>query len=109
MGIGPGFKVIRIQKDSPRVDFFFRSVGHHKFPECDEDIRISQRVHLLVGGFSQVWNAECVCSFKERLQLKRCHPHAHELQGESFGCFILLAGARGDICSYLRWIQLLMT
>ena len=22
--------------------------------------------------------------FKERLQLKRCHPHAHELQGEFF-------------------------
>ena len=42
--------------------------------------------------FSIIWKVLCVVSnwvvervfFKERLQLKRCHPHAHELQGEFF-------------------------
>ena len=44
-------------------------------------------------------NGMRVFFFQERLQLKRCHPHAHELQGESFGCVLLLAGARGEIFS----------
>ena len=96
-----GVRILRVTKNWAKIQslkgflnsFFCFSIRWFFFLDGIWTSPLDLTVHLFVQDFPYMESPACVCPigwwnvrffFKERLQLKRCHPHAHELQGEFF-------------------------